>query len=274
MAKTVPAKPILTKNGGHFVNDRTAELHDDERIDTVNEDLKIIQKKKGLTFGTDAYLLAAFAKASKSGVCADFGAGTGIISLLTATRRKYPLIYAVELQEEFCDLIGRNAKLNGLEGAVIPILGDVREAKDLIGSERCDVILSNPPYMARSSGFAPESDFMTKARIEENGTVFDFCRSASQCLKWGGSFFTVFRPDRMPELFTALRENGLEPKRLITVYPRLSAPPCLILTEAKKGAKPSLRCARPLILSEEPDNAPTADCDRVYDEFSLEFLFG
>lgn len=256
------------------MDNHTAELHYDERIDTVNEDLRIIQKKKGLTFGTDAYLLAAFAKASKNGICADFGAGTGIISLLTATRRKYPLIYAVELQKEFCELIGRNAKLNGLDGTVVPIMGDVRAAKDLIGSETCDVILSNPPYMTRASGFPPESDLMTKARIEENGTVFDFCRAASQCLKYGGSFFTVFRPDRMPELFMALRENSLEPKRLVAVYPRVSTPPCLILTEAKKGAKPSLRCARPLILSKEPDNTPTADCDRVYNEFSLEFLFG
>ena len=32
----------------------------DERIDTVNERLRLIQKKHGLTYGTDAFLLAAF----------------------------------------------------------------------------------------------------------------------------------------------------------------------------------------------------------------------
>ena len=37
--------------------------HQTERLDVINEDLSIIQSKKGLTFGTDSYLLAAFSKA-------------------------------------------------------------------------------------------------------------------------------------------------------------------------------------------------------------------
>ena len=32
----------------------------DERLDSVNEKITLIQKKDGLTFGTDAFLLAAF----------------------------------------------------------------------------------------------------------------------------------------------------------------------------------------------------------------------
>ena len=34
-------------------------LLEGERIDRVNEDIVLIQKKAGLTFGTDAFLLAA-----------------------------------------------------------------------------------------------------------------------------------------------------------------------------------------------------------------------
>ena len=40
-------------------------LLDNERIDDINESLKIIQKKQGLTFGSDTYLLAAFIKEQK-----------------------------------------------------------------------------------------------------------------------------------------------------------------------------------------------------------------
>ena len=36
------------------------QLFDDERIDEVNDKLKLIQKPKGLTFGTDALLLAGY----------------------------------------------------------------------------------------------------------------------------------------------------------------------------------------------------------------------
>ena len=42
-------------------------LRADERLDKVNEQITLIQKKDGLTFGTDAYLLAAFIKQQKSG---------------------------------------------------------------------------------------------------------------------------------------------------------------------------------------------------------------
>ena len=35
-------------------------LFEGERLDIVNENIRLIQKKNGLTFGTDAYLLAAF----------------------------------------------------------------------------------------------------------------------------------------------------------------------------------------------------------------------
>ena len=41
-------------------------LYPDERIDEVNEQLRLIQKKNGLTFGTDAYLLAAFIRPQSS----------------------------------------------------------------------------------------------------------------------------------------------------------------------------------------------------------------
>ena len=37
-------------------------INADERLDRVNENITLIQKKDGLTFGTDAFLLAAFIK--------------------------------------------------------------------------------------------------------------------------------------------------------------------------------------------------------------------
>ena len=42
----------------------------DERLDKINEDLQLIQKKNGLTFGTDALLLAAFVGKLYRAVCA------------------------------------------------------------------------------------------------------------------------------------------------------------------------------------------------------------
>ena len=57
-------------------------IFEDERIDEINDSLRLIQKKSGLTFGTDAYLLYAYLKKKPMARAVDLGAGTGIISLL------------------------------------------------------------------------------------------------------------------------------------------------------------------------------------------------
>ena len=115
---------------------------------------------------------------------------------------------------------------------------------------------------------------MSIARRELNGTIDDFCAAASRLLKFGGLFYVVYRPDRMAELFAALHKANLEPKRMITVYPSAHDKPCLILAEAKKGAKPSLVQAPPLIIYRDKEKQIyTPEMDRVYEHCSLEFLF-
>lgn len=258
------------------VFNESCPLCEGERIDEVNENIRIIQKERGLTFGTDAYMLAAFARSRKNGVCADFGAGTGIISLLMAQREKFKRIYALEIQESFYELIGRNAALNSLADTVIPILCDIRDAAEHIEIGSLDAVVSNPPYMPVGCGKSPESSEMNTARREENGNIYDFCRSASLLLKNGGLFYTVYRPERSCELIHALKENGIEPKRIIYVYPDASKPPCLMLTEAKKCAAPFVKISRPLIIYDDKgkiNRKYTPDMDRLYSEFTLDFLF-
>ena len=104
-------------------------LADDERLDEVNENIRLIQKKQGLTFGTDAFLLAAFVKCPKHTRVVDLGSGTGILPLLLLAKGKVQNAVAVEVQPAFTDIIERNAKLNGFANAIMPLCANV---KDLI----------------------------------------------------------------------------------------------------------------------------------------------
>ena len=79
----------------------TVTLLPNERLDKVNENITLIQKKDGLTFGTDAFLLASFIKNTPFKNGAELGAGTGIISLLLAERNKLANIFAIEIQKDF-----------------------------------------------------------------------------------------------------------------------------------------------------------------------------
>jgi len=249
-------------------------LLEGERLDAINENLHLIQKKGCLTFGTDAYLLAAFARRASSSICVDLGSGTGVISLLCQSHRKYRHVYAVEIQEEFAELIRRNTALNGMEELISVFHADVRSFGQNEIHGTADVVLSNPPYMISGAGLSSADPRMEIARREQNGGIYDFCAAASRLLNTGGYFYTVFRPDRTADLICALRAASLEPKRMITVYPDADSKPCLILTEARKNGAPELIQSPPLIIYQSRTNRTYTDnMQKVYDTFSLEFLF-
>ena len=252
-------------------------LSSGETISEINEDLVLIEKDSGIKFGTDSYLISAFIRKNISGDAADLGAGSGVISLFAAARCSFDAVHAIEIQREFSELITRNARQNSLDGKIVTHCEDIRNVKDVFRPETFAAVFSNPPYMKVGSGKAPSASEMNKARREENGTVDDFCAAASYLLKYGGLFWTVFRPERIGELISSLTRYSLEPKRMIFVHSDVTSPPSLVLTEAKKGAAPGVRIARPLIIYNDPPEEKTRrytkDMERVYSDFSLEFLF-
>lgn len=252
-------------------------LKSGETICEINEDLRLIQREGGLKFGTDSYLLSAFIKKNISGHGADLGAGTGVISLFAASRCSFSKIHAIEIQQTFFDLVGRNAALNGLDDMIEPRLADVRDLESLPPKESCSAVFSNPPYMIPGSGKDSATGEMNAARREENGKIDDFCRAASYLLKFGGLFYTVYRPDRAADLIFALKKYSLEPKRMIFVYPDVASRPSLVLTESKKCGAPSVLISRPLIVYDSTDPSGTRhytkDMEAVYNDFSLDRLF-
>ncbi len=240
------------------------DLRENEKITEVNENLRLIQRVDGLTFGTDAFLLAAFMREQKNAVAIDMGAGTGIISLLCLSRGKLGHVYCAEVQEPFADIIGRNAALNGFEDRITVLCRDVRELAHKDTGGEVDVVFSNPPYMRTDSGKRNEKDEKYIARHEVCGGIEDFCRSAAKMLKHGGIFYCVYRPDRLIDLISALRMSRLEPKRMTFVCGRIDSEPSMVLVESKLGGAPGLRVTEPLILT-EPDGSQTERARQIYE---------
>lgn len=219
-------------------------LKDGERLDYVNDDLSLIQNKEGLTFGTDALLLAGYCSGKKR-LGVELGGGSGIISMLLLARKKIEGCICLEIQPDYAELISRNAELNNLGDRLVTVCTDIREFRS---EEECDLVYSNPPYMKADSGRRNESDKKNIARHEVFGGINDFCLTAKRLLKYGGSFLVVYRPDRMCDLISALRENSLEPKRITFVQADKNSAPSMLLLEAKKGGKSGLKLTRPLII--------------------------
>lgn len=242
-----------------------------ERLDTINENLRLIQKTDGLTFGTDAYLLSAFLKTSSHAMGAELGGGTGVLSLLALTKQKMMHTDVYEIQPEFAELCRRNAALNDLSERMTVWEGDVRT---IAGEQRLNVVYSNPPYMKADCGRENVVGAMNIARREIHGGIDDFCAAAGRLLKHGGTFAVVYRPDRWADLVCSMRTHGLEVKRVVFVYPSAADRPCLVLTEAKKGAASGMVMAPPLcIYTDASKKTYTQEMDRIYETCSMDFLF-
>lgn len=219
-------------------------IYDDERVDEVNDSLSLIQKPEGLTFGTDALLLAGYVS-GKFREGAELGAGSGIVSMLLLSRGKASCVKAYEIQEEYADLVRRNAEYNSLTERLVSVAADIRTVP---ASKSIDLVFTNPPYMKSTSGKNSANDKKGFARHELNGDIGDFCSAAKRLLKYGGSFYAVYRPDRLADIIEAMRGSGLEPKRMTFVHADALSESSMVLIEAKKGGKSGMNLTRPLII--------------------------
>ena len=215
-----------------------------ERCDFVNDNLRLIQDTEGLTFGTDALLLAGYINRRHKRAL-ELGSGSGIISMLLLTRAKAERVTALEVQQDYADLTRRNAELNGLTDKMDSVCCDIREYR---GEGEYDLIYTNPPYMKTDSGKSNLTEKKNIARHEVNGDIYDFCKFARRMLKYGGNFAAVYRPDRLIDLVDAMRQSDLEPKRMTLVHADTGSEPSMVLVEGRAGGKGGLLLTRPLII--------------------------
>lgn len=219
-------------------------------IDYIYENLKIVQDEGHLKYGTDALLLSAFARGTSKAKAVDLGCGTGVIALALAYQGKAKHVTGIELQESSVLLAKESVNVNGYEDKVEIIHADLTAMPgNFFGS--FDYAVANPPYMKVESGKANLADTMNIARHEVGCDIYSLCKAASKLVKFGGYLYTVYRPDRIADLFDALRSNKFEIKRLTFVCARPELEPCLVLTEAKLGASAGTKVTPVFFISDE-----------------------
>ena len=168
----------------------------------INENITLYQNEGSLAYGTDAYLLSAYMRRQTKERACEFGAGSGVISLLAAARGNFSHITAIEIQQNIAEIAVRNVEINGFSEKIDVVCRDIRETgAEMNGA--FGVVFSNPPYMTASSGKLGKNDADSASRHELNGGIDDFAAAASRLLKYGGLFYAVYRPDRLAELLCA-----------------------------------------------------------------------
>lgn len=233
----------------------TTDILPNESVEDLQlKGLRLIQKKEGFRFGTDAVLLADFAKKVSSKKTLDLCTGTGIVPILLAGKTKTLEIHGLEIQAEIAQMAKRSVTLNSLDERVKITEGDLKNALEYYAKSEFDLITCNPPYMKSGSAILNKTDNKIISRHEVMCTLDDIVKISAKLLKPMGHFVVVHRPNRLVDLLFGMRENSIEPKTIRFVHPSAGKPPILFLVDGMKGANRDIKILEPLILYDEMGN--------------------
>jgi len=217
-------------------------------------------------FGTDAFLLADFARPRRGERACDLCSGCGIIPILWLRREENrpAAVYAVELLEQAAEQMELTRRENRLEEVFFPLCRDLRalENRD-IPPASLDLVACNPPYHPPGRGIPAQSPHRLAARHQVACDLGGIAEAAARLLRFGGRFCICGRPQSLPDAMEALRKAGLEPKRLRFVQKYGDTPPWLFLLEGRRGGRPSLRVEAPLLM-ERPEGGFSPEVLAIY----------
>ena len=223
----------------------------DERVEDLGR-YRLRQRDHLPKLGTDSKLLANFATLHPRERICDLGCGVGVLALLLARRKAELTLDGIELNPESAALAAENLRENGLNGRII--LGDLCDHRKWYPKPGpFDLVISNPPYFAPGTGEVAVGVRGT-ARSEGTCSLTELCTAAGWLLRTGGRFALCHRPERLADLFQALQQAGMEPKRLRLVQYSAAHPPRVVLVEAVQQGRPGLRVLPTLLLTETPRN--------------------
>ena len=243
------------------------KLKENERIDDLEfKNLKIIQNKDGFCFGIDSVLLSDFAKDMRYySKVIDLGTGTGIINILLSGKTNAKEFVGVDIQEEVAEMAERSVKLNNLENKIKIINENILNLKNIFKPKSFDTVVTNPPYKKINTGLINEENKKQISRHEITASLEDFIHISAYLLKDYGEFYMVHRPERLVDIFCAMRKEKIEPKLIKFVYPNKNKKANLVLIKGIKNGKPFLQYENNLYVYNK-DGTYTDEILKIYNK--------
>ncbi len=218
------------------------------------------------SFGTDAVLLADFASPKRNEKACDLGTGCGIIPMIWCRNGQAKEITAVELQEKGFLQTCESIRISSVEDKVRAVNHDLKDIKSVLGHASMDIVTMNPPYKAADAGIKSVAKAELIARHEVECNLDDICSTAAYLLNFGGRLCMCNRPERLSDTIVAMKNNGIEPKRLRLVAKTPYTRPWLFLIEGRKGGKPFMNID-PLLIMYGEDGELSKEVTDIYGEY-------
>lgn len=229
-----------------------------EAVSPIGSTFEIFQREDSFKFGTDAMLLARFARIRRKDVLYDFCSGTGAVGFFCHLLYQPRLIGFVEMDAAMCALSEKTANHNAIAHKCRFFCTDLADFNADQTIANIDCITVNPPYFLGDSGKQNQNPNLTQARHTANFSYEVLFSKAYDALRDGGKLFLIQRVQNFSEILYAMRRHRLEPKRLRMVHSYADKDASLFLVEGVKNGGVWLDCMPPLILY-RADGTPTEE---------------
>jgi len=242
-------------------------MRDEETTALVGTGLMIIRARRGYRHSVDAILVAHAADPKPGERILDLGAGSGAVTLLLAAKAPACGIVGLEIQEAMADRARRAVRLNGCEGRVAIVTGDLRRPAACLPRNGFDLVVSAPPYFPAGSGYLSPVREVAAAKHEILCTLEEVTGAAAYALARGGRLWIIHRASRLADLTAALTAHGLGPRLLQPIHSRAEAPATFILAQATRGAASPPTLLPPPILYSGPGRTFSPALEAIYAAF-------
>ena len=222
------------------------------------------------TFGTDAVLLANFAKAKQNDKAVDLGTGCGIIAFLMLRDNNCQSAFGVDISSEAIELAKKTKEEFNFDNFT-PVLSDLKDLKGKVPFGCHTLVTCNPPYKAPSAGLKNPDSVKSVARHELECTLEDIIAIGAKLLQTGGRLCMCQRPERLAEMMSLMRKYKVEPKRLRLVCKCVGASPWLVMVEGRRCGNTAL-AIEPTLYVENGNGNFSDEMIQIYGSYKEAYL--
>jgi len=230
---------------------------DQERTDDAmyRGGVRILQHRRGYRFSFDAVLLAHEVARLRPRRGAEFGAGSGVVSLCLATMLPEYRGKAFEIQPSLAQLARENVVRNGMSERIEVVEGDVRRLPRKVDAP--EVVFMNPPYFGAREGTPSPNRERALARHQANGSLVELLQAAKRLVA-GGAVVFVYPGAREEMAITAIAAAGLRGASVRRVVASEGAAPAFVVLTAREHGAEGLRLLEPVVLHDASGSVTAA----------------
>ena len=215
--------------------------------------IRCLQHRRGYRFSVDAVLLGNFIQPRPGDRILDLGCGCAIIPLILAYRWPKVSITGLEIQPPLAVLANKNVALNNWQDRIEIVSGDLKEIGKHIKPGSFDWVVSNPPYRRPGSGRVNPGVEQALARHEQSADLASVTKAANWAVRKRGRVTFIYPASRGAAVISELKNTGLEPKKMLSIFSYPGCTASLVIIEAVKQGGEELTILPPFYVYQEWD---------------------